>query len=94
MNDWSHWYRVDGRQNRLYNKNNMCGLKNIGIPLDVPSSGATSHDFALAHSLRNSWGRQVASLACKKPNILLSSFILKLAKRKEYVIQLTNQNIK
>ena len=54
MNDWSHWYRVDGRQNRLYNKNNMCDLKNIGIPLDVPSSGATSHDFALAHSLRNS----------------------------------------
>ena len=65
MNDWSHWFRVNRRQNRVYNKNNMCGLKNIGIPVDVPSSGATS------------WGRQVASLACKKPNILLSSFILK-----------------
>ena len=23
----------------------MCGLKNIGIPVDVPSSGATSRDF-------------------------------------------------
>ena len=54
MNDWSHWYRVDGRQNRLYNKNNMCGLKNIGIPVDVPSSGATSRDFALARSLARS----------------------------------------
>lgn len=54
MNDWSHWFRVDRRRNRVYNKNKMCGLKNIGIPVDVPSSGATSPDFALANSLRNS----------------------------------------
>ena len=54
MNDWSHWFRVDRRRNRVYDKNKMCGLKNIGIPVDVPSSGATSRDFALAHSLRNS----------------------------------------
>ena len=50
MNDWSHWFRVDGRQNRVYNKNNMCSLTNTGIPVDVPSSGATSHDF-VARSL-------------------------------------------
>jgi len=53
MNDWSHWFRVDGRQNRVYNKNNMCALKNIGIPVDVPSSGATSRDF-VARSLARS----------------------------------------
>ena len=107
MNDWSHWFRVDRRRNRVYNKNKMCGLKNIGIPVDVPSSGATSRDFALAHSLRNSWGRQVASIGAKsrifcwavlflkqKQFKLIHHTVIQLAKRKEYVIQLTNQNIK
>ena len=42
---------MDGRQNRLYNKDNMCGLKNIGflwIYLRPARPLATS---SLAHSL-------------------------------------------
>ena len=58
MNDWSHWFRVDRRQNRVYNKKNMCGLDNIGIPVDVPSSGATSHDF-VPRSLTRLGAREV-----------------------------------
>ena len=58
MNDWSHWFRVDRRQNGVYNRKNMCGLKNIGIPVDVPSSGATSRDF-VARSLTRLRTREV-----------------------------------
>ena len=58
MNDWSHWFRVDRRQNGVYNRNNMCGLKNIGIPVDVPSSGVTSRDF-VARSLTRLGTREV-----------------------------------
>ena len=31
MNDWSHWFGVDGRQNRVYDKKICAVLKTLGF---------------------------------------------------------------